>query len=136
MRLWVARKLRIGLPFFRGRWGLPLFLMPRPTDVTFVVGRRVPTTIDGKPNLNPTDTEVEAVFERYVDEVCRLFIENGPKYLPPDIAARGLKMVRIGHGVVRHALPPAKGIKAVPVADGGVGTAAAERSPEHVSARL
>lgn len=103
--------------------------MPRPTDVTFVVGRRVPTTPNGEPNLNPTDAEVEAIFERYTDEVCRLFLENAPKYLPPEIAERGLKIVRIGHGVVRHALPPA-----------AVGSSskvpAAARSPEHVTARL
>ena len=99
-RLWVAKKLRVGLPFFYGRWGLPLCLAPKKTDVTFVVGRPVPP---GPPNPNPTDAEVEAVFERYADEMCRLFVRNAPKYLPPEIAARGLELHRIGHGVVRHA---------------------------------
>jgi hypothetical protein len=128
LRLWVARRLRIGLPFFRGRWGVPLSLLPRPSEVTFVVGRRVPTTLNGEPNLNPTDAEVEAVFERYIEEVCRLFLENAPKYLPPEIAARGLKIVRIGHGVVRHALPPP--------ASAGDGKLPMDRSPEQVTARL
>jgi len=100
LRLWVAKRLRIGLPFFHGRWGLPLCLAPRPTDVTFVVGRRVPT---GAPNAKPTEAEVEAVFERYVDEVCALFCRNAGKYLPPEVAANGLQIHRIGQGVVRHA---------------------------------
>jgi 2-acylglycerol O-acyltransferase 2 len=100
LRLWVARKLRIGLPFFQGRWGLPLCPLPRPTDVTFVVGRQVPV---GPANPRPSEAEVEAVFERYLEEIERLFAANAPKYLPPDVAARGLKIHRIGHGVVRHA---------------------------------
>ena len=99
IRLWVARKLRIGLPFFHGRWGLPLCLAPLPTDVTFVVGRHVPT---GPPNPNPTDAEVEAVFKRYIDEVCRLFVANAGKYLPAEVAANGLKICRVGHGCIRH----------------------------------
>ena len=96
----MARKLRIGLPFFHGRWGLPLCLLPRPTDITFVVGRQVET---GPPNPRPTDAEVDAVFERYIDEVCRLFQANAGKYLPPEVAANGLQIHRIGHGLVRHA---------------------------------
>ena len=126
LRLWVARKLRIGLPFFQGRWGLPLCPLPRPTDVTFVVGRQVgagpqhshplmhnPLTLSPSPDLEqvpvgpanprPSEAEVEAVFERYLEEIERLFAANAPKYLPPDVAARGLKIHRIGHGVVRHA---------------------------------
>lgn len=102
LRLWVARRLRVGLPFFKGRWGLPCCLLPRPTDVTFVVGKTVPT---GPPNPSPTDAEVEAVFERYVEEMCGLFVRNAPRYLPPELAARGLQIHRIGHGVVRHAKP-------------------------------
>ena len=102
LRLWVARKLRIGLPYFHGRWNLPLCLAPRPTKVTFVVGKRVPT---GPPNPNPTDVEVEAVFERYLDEISRLFKANAPLYLPPDIARRGLICHRVGFGTVRHAVP-------------------------------
>ena len=99
IRLWVARKLRIGLPFFHGRWNLPLCLAPRPTDVTFVVGRRVPM---GPPNPQPSDAEVEAMFQRYLDEIGRLFKVNAPKYLPADVAGRGLQIHRVGVGMVRH----------------------------------
>ena len=94
--------MRIGLPFFSGRWGIPLCLLPRSTDITFVVGRPLPT---GPPNANPSTAEVEAVFARYVDEVCRLFVENAPRCLPAKISARGLKIHRIGHGVMRHVHP-------------------------------
>ena len=65
-----------------------------------MVGRQVPV---GPPNARPSDAEVEAVFERYVNEVCRLFVANAPLYLPKEVAANGLKIHRIGHGVVRHA---------------------------------
>ena len=103
LRLWIAKKLRVGLPFFYGRWGIPLLLLPRPSHVHFVVGRRVPTTPGGVPNPKPTDAEVEAVFDRYTDEVCRLFLANAPKYLPSDVAARGLQIHRVGMGVVKTA---------------------------------
>ena len=98
LRLQIVRKYRIGVPLFTGRWGLPLPL-PIPTDVTFVVGDQIPV---GPPNADPSDDEVDAVFERYVDEMCRLFTENAPKHLPTEVAARGLEVHRIGHGLVRH----------------------------------
>ena len=105
LRLWVAKHLRVGLPYFKGRWGLPFFLAPRPGHVHFVVGRRVPTTDDGRPCPNPTEEQVEAVFQRFIDEVGRLFLNNAARCLPPEVAARGLKVHRIGHGVVRHVKP-------------------------------
>lgn len=98
-RLWMVRRLRIGAPLFTGRWGLPLPI-PIPTDVTFVVGREVPV---GPPTTTPTDAQVEEVFERYVDEMCRLFREHAAACLPASVATRGLEVHRIGQGLVRHA---------------------------------
>ncbi|KOO28546.1 diacylglycerol o-acyltransferase 2-like protein [Chrysochromulina tobinii] len=46
---------------------------------------------------------VEEVFERYVDEMCRLFREHAAACLPASVAARGLEVHRIGQGLVRHA---------------------------------
>ena len=40
---------------------------------------------------------------RYVEEMCRLFKENAAACLPAAVAARGLEVHRIGHGLVRHA---------------------------------
>jgi len=100
LRLWIVRKYRVGVPLFTGRWGLPLIPIPRPTEVTFVVGREVPV---GPPNGDPSDAEVEAVFDRYVDEMSALFTANAAKYLPEKVAARGLEIHRVGHGLVRHA---------------------------------
>jgi len=99
LRLWMVRKFRIGVPLFTGRWGLP-WTVPIPTDVTFVVGKPVAV---GPPNGDPTDEEVDEVFQRYVDEVCAIYQANASKYLPPAVAARGLEVHRIGHGKVRHA---------------------------------
>lgn len=56
-RLWVARHLRVGIPLFTGRWGLPVpFAIPLPTAVTFVVGRRIDV---GPPNPFPTEEQAE-----------------------------------------------------------------------------
>ena len=46
---------------------------------------------------------LQQLIERYMDEVCRLWVANAGKYLPPEVAANGLKVHRIGHGCVRHA---------------------------------
>jgi len=99
-RLWVARHLRVGLPLFTGRWGLPLPLaLPLPSAVTFVIGRQIEV---GPPNASPSDAQVEAIFEQYVAEMCRLFKTHAPTLLPSEVAAKGLRVKRIGHGVVRE----------------------------------
>jgi len=103
LQLWVLRKLRVGLPLFTGKWGLP-FGPPLPTHTMLVIGREVAV---GPPNADPTEAEIEAVFERFVAELWRIFDENAAKYLPADVAARGLRVERIGVGVVnRSASPP------------------------------
>ena len=98
LQLWVLRKLRVGLPLFTGKWGLP-FGPPLPTHTMLVIGREVAV---GLPNADPTEAEVEAVFERFVAELWRIFDENAAKYLPADVAARGLRIERIGVGVVNQ----------------------------------
>ena len=99
-RRWLVRRLRIGAPLFSGRWGLPFLLVPvRSTHVTLVVGRPVEV---GPPTPTPSPAEVQAVFERYVDEVARIFETHAARYLPPSVASRGLHIEWIGHGRVRH----------------------------------
>lgn len=98
LQLWVLRKLRVGLPLFTGKWGLP-FGPPLPTHTMLVIGREVAV---GPPNTEPTEAEIEAVFERFMAELRRIFDENAAKYLPADVAARGLRIERIGVGVVNQ----------------------------------
>ena len=64
-----------------------------------VIGREVAV---GPPNTEPTEAEIEAVFERFMAELRRIFDENAAKYLPADVAARGLRIERIGVGVVNQ----------------------------------
>jgi len=73
-----------------GRWGLP-WLVPHPVKVEVCWGDAV---FVGEPNANPTDAQVEAVFERYVVELQRVFDAHKYTCLPPDVAARGLTIVR------------------------------------------
>lgn len=51
----------------------------------------------------PFTVQVSAVFEEYVTELCRLFTCNAPQYLPKSVADRGIRIERIGCGVVREA---------------------------------
>ena len=96
LQLWILRKLRIGLPLFSGVLGIP-FGPPLPTRCSIVVGHEVST---GPPNADPSEEQVEEVFERYCAEIRQIFSEHAHKYLPPEVAARGLRIERIGSGVV------------------------------------
>lgn len=70
--------------------------------MTVIVGRPVEV---GPPNTEPSAAEVQAVFERYLDEVGRIFSTHAAYYLPPSVAKQGLRVQWIGHGPVRHVLP-------------------------------
>ena len=48
------------------------------------------------PSAKPTDAEVEAVFDLYAKEVQRLFKSNAARLLPAAVAAKGIKIVRVG----------------------------------------
>lgn len=110
LRLWIANHLWVGLPLVTGRFGLPG--IPHPTAVTHVVGRAVPT---GAANPHPTVAELEKVFESYVAEMDRIFRLHAPACLPPDIAAKGLRVEWRGHSVRYVGIdnpPPPKAIAA------------------------
>ncbi len=100
-RLWLVRRWRIGAPIFTGRWGVPYLIVPvrRASRVTLVIGRPVEV---GAPDPSPSAEKVEAVFADYVAEVARIFSTHAARYLPAEVAARGLRIERIGHGLVRH----------------------------------
>ena len=97
-RRWIARRFRLGIPIMFGRGGLP-YGPPLPTHVTIVVGRPVEC---GTPNENPSEPEVEALFDRYLDEISRIWATHARAYLPPEVADRGLRIERIGFGLVRQ----------------------------------
>ena len=77
--------------------------MPLPAarrhHVTVVVGRPVEV---GPARASPTDAEIDAVFKSYCDELARLFEAHAARLLPPAVAARGLRIERVGHGLQRH----------------------------------
>lgn len=97
-RRWVAQRLRVGFPIYFGRFYLP-YGPPLPTKTTLIVGDAVSV---GDVNATPTEAEVEAVCERYLDEISRIWATNARAYLPKEAAENGLKIVRLGKGVVRH----------------------------------
>eukprot|EP00444_Apocalathium_aciculiferum_P050349 CAMPEP_0183512994 /NCGR_PEP_ID=MMETSP0371-20130417/11916_1 /TAXON_ID=268820 /ORGANISM="Peridinium aciculiferum, Strain PAER-2" /LENGTH=317 /DNA_ID=CAMNT_0025710161 /DNA_START=89 /DNA_END=1042 /DNA_ORIENTATION=+ len=83
----------LALPLFTAKAGLPTAaFFPRATDIHARWGAPVEV---GEPDENPSDDKVEEVFSRYLKELQRIFYANAQECLPPDVAARGLKIVRM-----------------------------------------
>lgn len=87
---WAYSLLGVPIVPITGRWGLP-WLVPNKVDIHVCWGNPVSV---GPKNANPTDVQVEEVFSRYVAELQRVFEENKAACLPPDVAARGLTIVK------------------------------------------
>ena len=82
-RLWVARRLRFGIPLLTGRWGLPL---PRPVKLVYVRGAPL-----GMPKIDePTQQQIDEWHAKYVSEVTRIFNEH--KGTLSDYAEKQLEM--------------------------------------------
>ena len=92
-----AQPSALGAPLFTGRWGVPYSLFPVRGGhaITVVIGRAIEV---GPPNASPSDEEVYATYLRYTDEVARIFATHGARYLPPAVAARGLRIQWIQRG--------------------------------------
>eukprot|EP00929_Paragymnodinium_shiwhaense_P016969 TRINITY_DN12578_c0_g1_i1.p1 TRINITY_DN12578_c0_g1~~TRINITY_DN12578_c0_g1_i1.p1 ORF type:complete len:347 (+),score=53.69 TRINITY_DN12578_c0_g1_i1:94-1134(+) len=90
------------LPLWLGKFNLPQTIMPRATDIHCRWGRPVEV---GEADPNPSDEKVEEVFQRYLVELQRVFYENAADCLPPDVAARGLKVMRMDGKAVPE-VPP------------------------------
>ena len=76
-----------------GQWGLP-WLVPKAGPYVHVRwGAPVPV---GPPNAKPSDAEVEAVFAAYVTELRRVFDAHKGTCLPPEVADKGLLVVKRG----------------------------------------
>jgi len=81
------------LPMVTSRFGIPMGgLLPLPTNVHTRFGRPVPV---GPPDAEPSEERVEEVFCKYLAELRRLFREHAKDCLPPDVAERGLRIVRL-----------------------------------------
>merc|ERR1719401_2679680 len=80
------------LPIFTGKFGIPFaYMLPIGTQVHARWGAPVEV---GPPEADPSEERVEAVFARYLEELRRVFSGNAQECLPPDVAARGLKIIR------------------------------------------
>lgn len=82
-----------GLPVVTARFGLPMAgLLPIPTDVHVRWGEPLEV---GPPEPEPSDEMVEELFARYLAALRVLFDRHAHECLPPAVAARGLKIVRL-----------------------------------------
>jgi len=97
---WASRALRratgLGVPIVRGRFGIPQLLLPKKTDVHVRWG--VPVRIER--DASPSDEKVEALFQAYMGHLRDLFDTFAYECLPPQVAARGLKITRMDGGHV------------------------------------
>eukprot|EP00929_Paragymnodinium_shiwhaense_P058160 TRINITY_DN29128_c0_g1_i1.p1 TRINITY_DN29128_c0_g1~~TRINITY_DN29128_c0_g1_i1.p1 ORF type:complete len:314 (+),score=85.04 TRINITY_DN29128_c0_g1_i1:65-1006(+) len=81
------------LPIVTAKWGLPQAgLLPRATPIHIRWGKAVEV---GPRNENPTDEQVQEVLERYIAELQAVFDAHAKDCLPPAVAAKGLKIVRL-----------------------------------------
>lgn len=82
------------IPMVLAKWNMPLAgFFPRATDIHLRWGSPVEV---GDPSDDPSDERIEEVFSRYLAELQRLFDENAKECLAPEVAAKGLKVVRLG----------------------------------------
>lgn len=95
---WFYRKFKTGNMVVLGLGGVPSTpLMPSPLLLPrFKSGLHVrwgnPVEV-GSPVEDPSDELVQLVFERYVQELRRLFNEYKDECLPPAVAAKGLEVI-------------------------------------------
>ena len=89
----IYRATGLTLPIFTGKFGLPLCIsLPFATKVHIRYGAAVEV---GPQADEPSDERVNEVFERYVAELQRLFAAHSSTCLPQNVAANGLKIVRL-----------------------------------------
>jgi len=84
------------VPIVRGKFGIPQLLLPKRTDVHVRWG--VPIVVERDPS--PSDERVEELFQTYMGHLRDLFDTFAYECLPPEVAARGLKITRMDGGRV------------------------------------
>lgn len=80
------------LPIWTGKWGIPQAPFPIKTNVHVRWGEPVEV---GPAEEDPSEERVEEVFQRYLRELQKVFYENCHECLPPEVAAKGLRIVRM-----------------------------------------
>lgn len=94
---WLTRLIKratgMTLPVVQAKYGLPQAgLLPIATPIHLRYGRPVDV---GPPEDNPSEERVEQVFQSYLEELQAVFDENATACLPKEVAAKGLKVVRL-----------------------------------------
>jgi hypothetical protein len=89
LRRWVAETLYLGIPVITGRWGLLFPVIPHATPITIVAGQPIPV---GPPNPNPSAAELKVIYDKYEQELHRIFNKYGKDALPRDVFERGLTL--------------------------------------------
>ena len=97
-RLWLVRRWRLGAPLFTGRFGLP-FARAAGGAAPPRHRRRRPA---GRGGAGAREPDRRRNRRRVCDELARLFEAHAARLLPPAVAARGLRIERVGHGLQRH----------------------------------
>jgi len=96
---WIYRRTGFGLPIVTARFGLPMAgLLPLPTDIHVRWGKPVEV---GPKDLEPSDERIEEVYGRYLAALQQIFDAHAKTCLAPELAARGLKVIRMENSTRR-----------------------------------
>lgn len=83
----------MGLPAVTAKFGVPMAgLMPLRTDIHVRWG--APLAV-GPAVVEPSEEQVEELFQRYLLALQDLFDRHAHECLPPEVASRGLKIIRV-----------------------------------------
>eukprot|EP00401_Gymnodinium_catenatum_P007397 CAMPEP_0117597004 /NCGR_PEP_ID=MMETSP0784-20121206/74622_1 /TAXON_ID=39447 /ORGANISM="" /LENGTH=307 /DNA_ID=CAMNT_0005399339 /DNA_START=50 /DNA_END=975 /DNA_ORIENTATION=+ len=88
----VFRHTGFGVPAVTTKLGLPLPLLPLSTDIH--VRWAAPLEV-GPADPDPSEERVEELFVQYIATLRRVFRTHAHECLPPEVAARGLKIIRL-----------------------------------------
>lgn len=98
---WIYRKFKTGNLVVLGQLGIPCSpVLPNPLVLpTYGSGLhlRFGEPVDtGSAEANPSDEQVQEVFKKYMNALQKIFDAHKDTLLPPEVAARGLKVVYRG----------------------------------------
>jgi len=126
---WIYKTSGFGLPIITAKFGIPMAgLFPLSKGIHVRWGEPVPV---GEADEHPTDERVEEVFIRYLDALKTLFDKYAHECLPSEVAARGLKIMRL------DGKPLPERLRSVPAAESVVVDDSAEaRTPVTIQSAL